>query len=263
MTVFFTFVTDDRNAMAERIAGGFGMPASDVLESPHALIGTRRPDRRRSAAPARGVRLLVHRLLGRRVRCDGAGREAAGRQRRRRTMNAILDLERTCYREGRDDAPSLDRAQRAAGARAGPHAGRRERRGRWSARPRRGRQQGRSADALDRALVRPARRLGRRDHRWAASRRTPVERERQRRAGSARFADQPRDVRIDGCRLAHDAGRVRRAVRRGRGPRSVHGLLDGLRAGHPHCGEGAAHAARRARDRRHLAGRAQLPERGG
>jgi probable F420-dependent oxidoreductase len=40
MTVFFTFVTDDRSAMAERIAGGFGMPASDVLESPHALIGT-------------------------------------------------------------------------------------------------------------------------------------------------------------------------------------------------------------------------------
>jgi probable F420-dependent oxidoreductase len=40
VTVFFTFVTDDRTAMAERIAGGFGMPASDVLESPHALIGT-------------------------------------------------------------------------------------------------------------------------------------------------------------------------------------------------------------------------------
>ncbi len=40
MTVFFTFVTDDRMAMAERIAGGFGMPASDVLESPHALIGS-------------------------------------------------------------------------------------------------------------------------------------------------------------------------------------------------------------------------------
>jgi probable F420-dependent oxidoreductase len=40
VTVFFTFVTDDRNAMAERIAGGFGMPATDVLESPHALIGT-------------------------------------------------------------------------------------------------------------------------------------------------------------------------------------------------------------------------------
>lgn len=40
VTVFFTIVTDDRNGMAERIAGGFGMPASDVLESPHALIGT-------------------------------------------------------------------------------------------------------------------------------------------------------------------------------------------------------------------------------
>jgi len=40
MTVFFTVVTEDRMAMAERIAGGFGMPAGDVLESPHALIGT-------------------------------------------------------------------------------------------------------------------------------------------------------------------------------------------------------------------------------
>jgi probable F420-dependent oxidoreductase len=40
VTVFFTFVTDDRKAMAERIAAGFGMPADDVLESPHALIGS-------------------------------------------------------------------------------------------------------------------------------------------------------------------------------------------------------------------------------
>jgi probable F420-dependent oxidoreductase len=40
ITVFFTFVTDDRKSMAERIAGGFGMPAGDVLESPHALIGS-------------------------------------------------------------------------------------------------------------------------------------------------------------------------------------------------------------------------------
>ncbi len=40
VTVFFTVVTDDRQSMAERIAGGFGMPADDVLHSPHALIGT-------------------------------------------------------------------------------------------------------------------------------------------------------------------------------------------------------------------------------
>jgi probable F420-dependent oxidoreductase len=40
VTVFFTVVTDDRMSMAERIAGGFGMPAEDVLESPHAVIGT-------------------------------------------------------------------------------------------------------------------------------------------------------------------------------------------------------------------------------
>jgi probable F420-dependent oxidoreductase len=40
MTVFFTVVTEDRMGMAERIAGGFGMPAGDVIESPHALIGT-------------------------------------------------------------------------------------------------------------------------------------------------------------------------------------------------------------------------------
>jgi probable F420-dependent oxidoreductase len=39
-TVFFTFVTDDANGMAARIAGGFGMPADDVLKSPHALLGT-------------------------------------------------------------------------------------------------------------------------------------------------------------------------------------------------------------------------------
>ena len=40
VTVFVSIVNDDRAAMAERISGGFGMPASDVLASPHALIGT-------------------------------------------------------------------------------------------------------------------------------------------------------------------------------------------------------------------------------
>jgi probable F420-dependent oxidoreductase len=39
-TVFFGIVTDDRAAMAERVAGGFGMPADEVLKSPHALVGT-------------------------------------------------------------------------------------------------------------------------------------------------------------------------------------------------------------------------------
>jgi probable F420-dependent oxidoreductase len=39
-TVFFTNVTDDRKGMAERIAGGFGMPADEVLRSPHVVIGT-------------------------------------------------------------------------------------------------------------------------------------------------------------------------------------------------------------------------------
>jgi probable F420-dependent oxidoreductase len=38
--VFFTSVTDDRQGMAERVAGGFGMKPDDVLASPHALIGT-------------------------------------------------------------------------------------------------------------------------------------------------------------------------------------------------------------------------------
>ncbi len=36
----FGFVTDDRQGMAERVSGGFGMPPDEVLRSPHALIGT-------------------------------------------------------------------------------------------------------------------------------------------------------------------------------------------------------------------------------
>ncbi|MEX2245550.1 MAG: TIGR03621 family F420-dependent LLM class oxidoreductase [Dehalococcoidia bacterium] len=40
VTVFVCVVTDDRASMAERISGGFGMPAAEVLESPHAVIGS-------------------------------------------------------------------------------------------------------------------------------------------------------------------------------------------------------------------------------
>jgi probable F420-dependent oxidoreductase len=40
VTVFVTVVTDDQSAMAERMAPGFGMSPKDVLESPHALIGS-------------------------------------------------------------------------------------------------------------------------------------------------------------------------------------------------------------------------------
>jgi probable F420-dependent oxidoreductase len=40
VTVFFSAVTDDRQAMAERIAPGFGQRPEDVLKSPHVLIGT-------------------------------------------------------------------------------------------------------------------------------------------------------------------------------------------------------------------------------
>ncbi len=40
VTVFFTVITDDRQAMAERMAPGFGLTPEDVLASPHAAIGT-------------------------------------------------------------------------------------------------------------------------------------------------------------------------------------------------------------------------------
>jgi len=40
VTVFFSTITDDRKAMAERIAPGFGLSPEDVLLSPHVLIGT-------------------------------------------------------------------------------------------------------------------------------------------------------------------------------------------------------------------------------
>jgi probable F420-dependent oxidoreductase len=40
VTVFVAIVTDDRDGMVERIAPGFGMPPADVLDSPHALIGS-------------------------------------------------------------------------------------------------------------------------------------------------------------------------------------------------------------------------------
>jgi probable F420-dependent oxidoreductase len=40
VTVFFTVVTDDRQAMAERMAPGFGLTPEDVLSSPHVAIGT-------------------------------------------------------------------------------------------------------------------------------------------------------------------------------------------------------------------------------
>jgi alkanesulfonate monooxygenase SsuD/methylene tetrahydromethanopterin reductase-like flavin-dependent oxidoreductase (luciferase family) len=33
-------VTDDPTGTAERLGSGFGMPASDLLNSPHAAIGT-------------------------------------------------------------------------------------------------------------------------------------------------------------------------------------------------------------------------------
>ena len=39
-TVFFTVVTEDRQGTAERLGMGFGMPAMDLLGSPHAAIGT-------------------------------------------------------------------------------------------------------------------------------------------------------------------------------------------------------------------------------
>jgi probable F420-dependent oxidoreductase len=39
-TVFVAIVTDDRDAMIERVAGGFGLPAAEVPGSPHVLIGS-------------------------------------------------------------------------------------------------------------------------------------------------------------------------------------------------------------------------------
>ena len=40
VTVFVCLVTDDRQAMAERVAPGFGLTTEDVVGSPHVLIGT-------------------------------------------------------------------------------------------------------------------------------------------------------------------------------------------------------------------------------
>ncbi len=39
-TIFVSVVTDDREAMAERVGTGFGLPPADALGSPHILIGT-------------------------------------------------------------------------------------------------------------------------------------------------------------------------------------------------------------------------------
>jgi alkanesulfonate monooxygenase SsuD/methylene tetrahydromethanopterin reductase-like flavin-dependent oxidoreductase (luciferase family) len=38
--VFINLITDDAAGMAERVSGGFGMSADDVMRSPHALIGS-------------------------------------------------------------------------------------------------------------------------------------------------------------------------------------------------------------------------------
>ena len=40
VTVFVSMVTDDRDAMGERVAAGFGLPAGEVKATPHVLIGT-------------------------------------------------------------------------------------------------------------------------------------------------------------------------------------------------------------------------------
>jgi probable F420-dependent oxidoreductase len=40
VTVFVAVVTDDQAGMAERVAPGFGMTPAEVLDSPHALIGS-------------------------------------------------------------------------------------------------------------------------------------------------------------------------------------------------------------------------------
>ena len=38
--VFINLITEDAAGMAERVSGGFGMSADDVMRSPHALIGS-------------------------------------------------------------------------------------------------------------------------------------------------------------------------------------------------------------------------------
>jgi probable F420-dependent oxidoreductase len=38
--VFINMVTDDAAGMAERVSGGFGLPAEEVMKSPHVLIGS-------------------------------------------------------------------------------------------------------------------------------------------------------------------------------------------------------------------------------
>ncbi len=40
VTVFFTAVTDDQEAFAERVARGFGLSPAEVLQSPHVLVGS-------------------------------------------------------------------------------------------------------------------------------------------------------------------------------------------------------------------------------
>lgn len=40
VTVFVCIVTDDREAMAERVAGGFGFSPDEVKATPHVLVGT-------------------------------------------------------------------------------------------------------------------------------------------------------------------------------------------------------------------------------
>jgi len=40
VTVFGVFVTDDRAGMAERVAPGFGVTPAEMLDAPHALIGS-------------------------------------------------------------------------------------------------------------------------------------------------------------------------------------------------------------------------------
>jgi probable F420-dependent oxidoreductase len=40
VTVFVAIVTDDRDGMAERLAGGMGMSPAEALDSPHTLVGS-------------------------------------------------------------------------------------------------------------------------------------------------------------------------------------------------------------------------------